>query len=176
MSSFRWGMIACKTPTNSQVTVWKLRQPLFCIKSGLFCLLLCTLSPPGVCQHLSLFWSVTLQPLGAEQSAVYHVKENSNTFHMRHSSMICTKGLQKYDSSLTLNNSCLVRNKILLPSLSIAFGASGALEAVLLDRVLVVCHVSALRSNIAVRNSRHRPGGAKVNNEVKKNLSKEKTV
>ena len=29
MSSFRWGMIACPTPTNSQVTVWKLRQPLF---------------------------------------------------------------------------------------------------------------------------------------------------
>ena len=29
MSSFRWGMIACSTPTNSQVTGWKLRQPLF---------------------------------------------------------------------------------------------------------------------------------------------------
>ena len=67
------------------------------------------MSPPGVCQHLSLFWSVTLQPLGAEQSAVYHVKENSNTFHMRYSSMICTKGLQKYDSSLTLNKSCLAQ-------------------------------------------------------------------
>ena len=29
MSSFRWGMKAYPTPTNSQVTVWKLRQPLF---------------------------------------------------------------------------------------------------------------------------------------------------
>ena len=29
MISFRWGIIACPTPTNSQVTVWKLRQPLF---------------------------------------------------------------------------------------------------------------------------------------------------
>ena len=32
MSSFRWGMIACPTPTNSQVTVWKLRQPLFSLQ------------------------------------------------------------------------------------------------------------------------------------------------
>ena len=29
MSSFRWGMIASPTPTNSQVTVWELRHLLF---------------------------------------------------------------------------------------------------------------------------------------------------
>ena len=29
MSSFRWGMIASSTPTNSQVTVWELRHLLF---------------------------------------------------------------------------------------------------------------------------------------------------
>ena len=29
MSSLKWGMIACPTPSNSQVRVWKLRQLLF---------------------------------------------------------------------------------------------------------------------------------------------------
>ena len=35
MSSFRWGMIASPTPTNSQVTVWELRHLLFSSLSSL---------------------------------------------------------------------------------------------------------------------------------------------
>ena len=64
----------------------------------------------GVFQHPSSFWSVTQSLLGVYQATISHVKEDSNTFHMRHGSMIFTKWIQKYDSSLTFNNLCLVRS------------------------------------------------------------------
>ena len=58
MSSFRWGMIACPTPTNSQVTVWKLRQPLFSlqIRIVLFTVLHsdCPLGSAGIPLHFGL--------------------------------------------------------------------------------------------------------------------------
>ena len=34
-----------------------------------------------VYQHSFTFWSVTLQPLGADKAAIPHLKEDSNTFH-----------------------------------------------------------------------------------------------
>ena len=60
----------------------------FHIKAWLFCLLLCTLSSPGVCQHPSSFCSVTLSLLGAYQAAMSHLKEDSNTFHMTSNTLI----------------------------------------------------------------------------------------
>ena len=60
----------------------------FHIKAWLFCLLLCTLSSPGVCQHPSSFCSVTLSLLGAYQAAMSHLKEDSNTFHITSNTLI----------------------------------------------------------------------------------------
>ena len=81
-------MIACPTPTNSQVGG---REPLnshFHVKTGLFCLLLCIVSTSGVCKHPSLFWSVTQSLLGVYQATISHVKEDSNTFHMTSNSLM----------------------------------------------------------------------------------------
>ena len=38
--------------------------------------------PPGVCRHPSSFWSVTLQPLGADQSTIPHMKGDIHSFNM----------------------------------------------------------------------------------------------
>ena len=45
-------------------------------------------------QHASTFWSVTLQPLGADQATIPHMKGDCHSFNMRCSSMICSKRLQ----------------------------------------------------------------------------------
>ena len=47
-------------------------------------------------QHTLTFWSVTLQPLGADQSTIPHMKGDMHSFHMRYNSMNCTKRLQRY--------------------------------------------------------------------------------
>ena len=78
MSSFRWGMVACWTPRNSQVTVWELRQLLFsahCLAVVFCCFASCFwLSCSGVYQHPSSFWSVTQSLLGVYQATISHVK------------------------------------------------------------------------------------------------------
>ena len=73
------------TPTNSQMTVWELRQPLVFTSLQYCCFLLFCflfwLSCSGVCQHPPSFWSVTQSLLGAYQAAIPLLKEDSNTSH-----------------------------------------------------------------------------------------------
>ena len=38
--------------------------------------------PPGVCRHPSSFWSVTLQPLGADVTTISHMKEEIIYYNM----------------------------------------------------------------------------------------------
>ena len=81
-------MIACPSPRNSQVTGRKLRALLFWDHSRIILLTGFTVSSPGVCQHPSSIWSVTLPVLKAYQAAIPHLKEDSNTFHMTSHSLI----------------------------------------------------------------------------------------
>ena len=57
-------------------------------KSGLFFLLICTLSVSGVCQHPSSFWTVTQSLLRAYQALTHHVREVSSTFHKTSNSIV----------------------------------------------------------------------------------------
>ena len=63
---------------------------------------------PGVYQRGLIFWSITEQPNEAHKATIPQMMGIIHTFHMRHVSTIFTKWLQKYISSLTLNNSCIV--------------------------------------------------------------------
>ena len=166
MSSFRWGMIACPTPTNSQVTVWKLRQPLFSHQNrtvlltalhsdvllgsaGIplhFGLSLCNpleqirlpygkwkrtsraicwyrnldIWPTdryfmtifwglaGVCQTPSSFWSVTLQPVGADEATIWQMKGDILSFHMRYGRLNSIHRLQRKINFFPLSFFCLV--------------------------------------------------------------------
>ena len=60
----------------------------FHIKTGLFCLLLRTLSTSGVCQHPSSFWTVSQSFFRAYKSTIYHVREDLITFHLTSISII----------------------------------------------------------------------------------------
>ena len=51
--------------------------------------------PPGVYQPPSTFWSVTLQPIGADQATIWHMKGDIHSYHMRYNSMICPQRLQR---------------------------------------------------------------------------------
>ena len=64
----------------------------------------------GVNQHTSTFWSVTLQPVGADQATIWQMKGDIPSFHMRHRRLICTKRLQSYGGCINLNNFPLVVN------------------------------------------------------------------
>ena len=64
--------------------------------------------PPGVCRHPSPFWSVTLQPLGADQSTIPHMKGDLHSFHMRYISMLCSRRLQRFWLWNSLSESSLV--------------------------------------------------------------------
>ena len=59
-------------------------------------------------QHASTFWSVTLQPLGADQATIPHMKGDCHSFNMRCSSMICSKRLQSDRPCKPLNVIALV--------------------------------------------------------------------
>ena len=48
----------------------------------------------GVCQPSSTFWSVTLQPVGADQATIWQIKGGIPGFHRRHIRLICQKRLQ----------------------------------------------------------------------------------
>ena len=54
---------------------------------------------PGVYQRGLTFWSITLQPLGADQSTISHMKGDINSFHMMYSIMTWYKRLQSYSIS-----------------------------------------------------------------------------
>ena len=62
----------------------------------------------GVCQHSFTLWSVILQPLGVNQSTIPHMKGDIHSYHMRYSSMICSKRLQRNSISNFLNTFPLV--------------------------------------------------------------------
>ena len=64
--------------------------------------------PPGVCRYPSSFWSVTLQPLGADQSTIPHMKGDLHSFHMRYISMPCSRRLQRFRLWNSLSESSLV--------------------------------------------------------------------
>ena len=67
---------------------------------------------PEVCQPPSTFWSVTLQPVGADQATIWQMKGDIPSFHMRHRRLICTKRLQSYGGCINLNNFPLVHNQL----------------------------------------------------------------
>ena len=62
----------------------------------------------GVYQHSFTFWSVTLQPLAADQSTISHIKGKMDSFHMRYRIMICYQRLQRYHHHNNLNACPLV--------------------------------------------------------------------
>ena len=51
---------------------------------------------------------ITLQPLGADQSTIPHMKGNIHSFHMKYISIIYSKRLQSYGVHTSLNNCSLV--------------------------------------------------------------------
>ena len=166
MSSFRWGIIACITQRNSQVTgknkegwyqtpgrhqnmiikylsvgLWSWfsyqqvalnvlfqmgydslpnsnkqpsdslkaeATPVFTSNQDCFAYCFAQWCSPGVCRHASSFWSVTLQPLGADQSTIPHMKGAFHSFHMRYISMPCSKRLQRFWLWNSLSESSLV--------------------------------------------------------------------
>ena len=62
----------------------------------------------GVNQQPSTFWSVTLQPLGADQAAIHQMKGDIHGFHMRHKSLIWHKRLLSYMTNPLRNIHTLV--------------------------------------------------------------------
>ena len=112
MSSFRWGMVACLTPTNSQVTVSELRQHLFsahCSTVVFFCFAFCfCLSPPGWEKVLSLEMMWTW--LGALSFDVNGLYESQTTFpFLWVSNLNQNKPVDPFlDSSPIQNQACLV--------------------------------------------------------------------
>ena len=71
-----------------------------------YCFALCC--SPGVCSHSSAFWSVTLQPLGADQSTITHMKGDIHRSNMGCSSVLSTIRLQRYGCRNFLNRTYLV--------------------------------------------------------------------
>ena len=72
-----------------------------------YCFALCC--SPGVCRHSSAFWSVTLQPLGADQSTIPHMKGDIHSSNMGYtSSILSTNRLQRYGFRNFLNRTYLV--------------------------------------------------------------------
>ena len=56
-------------------------------------------SLPGVYQRDWTFWSVTLQPLGLDQSTISHMRGDIRSFHMMYSIMTWYKRLQSHSIS-----------------------------------------------------------------------------
>ena len=82
----------------------------------------------GVYKWGSAFWSITLQPDEARKATMPQMKGNIHIFHMRHGSMICTKRLQNYDSSLTLLSVVEQNEKIVYFSLPFSRMAQSSLQ------------------------------------------------
>ena len=66
------------------------------------------MSSPGVCQHPSSIWSVTLPVLKAYQAAIPHLKEDSNTFHMTSKTLIPGSSYSHTSTSPIHTRPCLV--------------------------------------------------------------------
>ena len=66
------------------------------------------LETSGVYQQSSIFWSVTLQPAGANQATIWQMKGDIPSFHMRHWRLSSIHRLQSYRLRLNLNTSSLV--------------------------------------------------------------------
>ena len=49
----------------------------------------------GVYQYASTIWSVTLQPVGADQATIWQIKEDIHSYHMRHERLFCSKRLHR---------------------------------------------------------------------------------
>ena len=49
----------------------------------------------GVCQHPSTFWSVTMQPLDADQPTIWQMKGDIPSFHMRYRGLISIHRLHR---------------------------------------------------------------------------------
>ena len=49
----------------------------------------------GVCQHPSTFWSVTMQPLDADQPTIWQMKGDIPSFHMRYRWLISVNRLHR---------------------------------------------------------------------------------
>ena len=49
----------------------------------------------GVCKHPSPFWSVTMQPLGADQATIWQMKGDIQSFHMRYGGLISIHRLHR---------------------------------------------------------------------------------
>ena len=48
-----------------------------------------------VYQYASTIWSVTLQPVGADQATIWQIKEDIHSYHMRHERLLCSKRLHR---------------------------------------------------------------------------------
>ena len=128
MSSFRWGMVACLTPTNSQVTVWELRQLLFsahCSTVVFFCFALCfCLSPPGWEKVLSLEMMWTW--LGALSFDVNGLYESQTTFpFLWGSNLNQNKPVDPFLDSSPIQNQASLVFLINTPCLKKYFGGKG---------------------------------------------------
>ena len=82
--------------------------PVFTSKQDCFAYCFAQWCSPGVCRHPSSFWSVTLQPLGADQSTIPHMKGDIHSSNMGYSSILSTNRLQRYGLWNSLNRSYLV--------------------------------------------------------------------
>ena len=66
----------------------------------------------GVNQHTSTFWSVTLQPVGADQATMWQIKGDIPSIHIRHRRLISIHRLQRYGGCINLNNFPLVLSEL----------------------------------------------------------------
>ena len=62
----------------------------------------------GVNQHSSTFWSVTLQPVGADQATMWQMEGDIPSIHIRHRRLFSIHRLQRYGGCINLNNFPLV--------------------------------------------------------------------
>ena len=98
-----------KQPSDSQKAK---ATPVFTLNQACFAYCYAQWCSPGVCRHASSFWSVTLQPLGADKSTIPHMKGNLHSFHMMCISMPCSRRLQRFWIWNSLSESSLVLVKI----------------------------------------------------------------
>merc|ERR1712117_10564 len=65
--------------------------PVFTSKQDCFAYCFAQRCSPGVCRHPSSYWSVTLQPLGADQTTIPHMKAHMPLYPMRYGKFLSYK-------------------------------------------------------------------------------------
>ena len=95
-----------KKQPNDRQRGWD--TPSFHIKLACFAYCFAHWCPAGLYQHTQTFWSLTLQPLVADQSTIPHKKGDIHGFHMRHKNLIWNMRLQSYRVHTRLYIFCLV--------------------------------------------------------------------